>query len=72
MSVIFEALDKLDAAVLGLETSMDPLAIKLAGCQRDMFDPSVGPNMVQLDRETVVKRIDTTIQRVENLLQEED
>lgn len=68
MSVIDDALRKLENAVDKLEGSASLAESRLKGQQRDMFDD---PNIVQINKGKVVQRIDSAIERVENLLEGE-
>lgn len=71
MSVILEALVKLEQSLGGLESSVASMENSLAGQQRDMFGaPAANANTQGVDRQAVVEKLDNIIQQAETVLKE--
>lgn len=71
MSVILDALVKLEESLDSLENTVVHLETSLAGEQRDMFGgPQVAANANGLDKQAVVKKLDQIIEHAEGVLKE--
>ena len=77
MSVLQEALNKLNSSLNHLESSVGTLETNLAGEQRDMFghpkasnENDTDINGTAIDAALVAQRLDIAIERVEQVLSE--
>lgn len=73
MSAIRNALESLQQSVRGLEKSVIILEKTRVGEQRDMFAQSSGEGVIgAVSSELIAQRLDNAIEKVEQLLQEDD
>jgi len=71
LSVILDALVKLEKSLDGLENTVVHLESSLEGQQRDMFGgPPVAANANALDKQAVVQKLDQIIEQAEGVLKE--
>ncbi len=71
MSVILDALVKLEESLDGLESTVVQLEGSLAGQQRDMFGaPQPAANTNGFDKKAVVEKLDQIIEQAEGVLKE--
>jgi hypothetical protein len=71
LSVILDALVKLEESLDTLEGTVVQLESSMAGQQRDMFGgPPVAANANALDKKAVVEKLDQIIEQAEGVLKE--
>ena len=71
MSVILDALVKLEESLDGLESTVVQLESSLQGQQRDMFGaPQAAANTNGVDKQAVVEKLDQIIEQAEGVLKE--